>query len=159
MNDKKIKNLLRAFVASILVFVVLLSAVVFAGSYQLGIQDKRNQDNYTQIVKELTSLKSQIVTEDELAAVIARIPTPKDGVNGTNGANGTNGKDSLSTHTVTKENTVIEREVTIIKETPQDGKNGENPSIALTADGRWLYKYSTDREWNLVPIINLEVDL
>lgn len=154
MDNRRLARLLRWFVASIVALAILLSSVIFIGSWQLAQIDRKNQDTAIAIMDRITKLEKATLTYDDVQTIVAALPKPKDGVNGTNGvngANGTDGKDSVST------NTVVENTTTIIKEVPVNGEDGQTPLIALTVDGTWLYKMPNDRTWIPVPIINLEV--
>jgi len=150
-NDRdRIINIAIGFGVACLVLICGFAAI---GSYEISK------------IKEsiLVNAQNNKIDPEKLSKQVAsliKIPMPKNGVDGKNGLNGSNGLDSLSTHTITERqtNTVIEKELP-----PKNGENGKDgvdaPLIYLgiSSNGKLLWKYENDRDWLLVPTIEVNV--
>jgi len=144
-----IKRLINIIIGFGVAIVVLISGIVIIGSYEIS----KINHSITELNNRVESIQG--INVEELARQVATlIPAPQDGRDGNNGASGVAGKDSLSTITVVERQTIIEKELP-----PKDGKDAREYQLARLSDGRLIWKFNTDREWALVPTLDIEVDL
>ena len=148
----EIKRLINILIGFGVAIIVLVCGIVFIGSYEISKINQTIIENNIAINKKIDAIEN--IDTNELARQVALlIKTPSDGIDGSNGINGTNGKDSLSTTTVIERQTIIEKELP-----PQNGKDAREYQLARLNDGRLVWKFNNDRDWSLVPTIDVEVD-
>lgn len=154
--SNEIKRLINILIGFGVAIVMLVSGLIYIGSYELA---KVNQ-NFIAINSKIDNIQNQNIDVNALAEQVAvLIPKPKDGTNGTNGVTppcyfevnqcrGADGSDSVS------KTTIIERELP-----PQNGKDAPKYQLAQLPTGQLIWKYENDREWSLLPTIELDLEL
>jgi len=148
---EELRRLINIIIAFGIALIIVISALVFIGSYEISKINQNIATSYKELNERIESIEK--IDYNKLAEqVVKLIPVPKDGIDGYNGVNGTNGKDSVSTTTIIERQTVIEKEVP-----PRNGDDGKTPVFGQLPDGRIVWKYLTDRDWLLMPIVEVNL--
>lgn len=156
MKDEKDKS--RA--VKIGVFFGVLALLFLSGLVVLGsVEIAKINENVRNIALQNKALASKLedISKKAVSKEDVQLLKPRDGIDGKDGKNGQDGKDSVSTHTITNRETIIEKELP--PKDGEDGLDGKQIVLGRTDDGILLWKYQNDRNWLYIPIIDLSIGI